>query len=83
MADLENLTPRQREIYTFIRGKIQGRGYGPTVREIGLQFQHQKPQRCDVPPQGASEKRLDPPRAEHVEGDSTARRPDNRAAAPA
>jgi repressor LexA len=38
MADLEALTPRQREIYQFIRSKIQGRGYGPTVREIGLQF---------------------------------------------
>ena len=38
MADLEMLTPRQREIYEFIRGKIQGRGYGPTVREIGNQF---------------------------------------------
>jgi repressor LexA len=37
-ADLEALTPRQREIYTFIRGKIQGRGYGPTVREIGNEF---------------------------------------------
>lgn len=38
MADLDNLTSRQREIYEFIRGKIQGRGYGPTVREIGNQF---------------------------------------------
>jgi repressor LexA len=38
MADLENLTSRQREIYEFIRGKIQGRGYGPTVREIGNEF---------------------------------------------
>lgn len=38
MADLEALTSRQREIYEFIRGKIQGRGYGPTVREIGNQF---------------------------------------------
>ena len=38
MADLESLTPRQREIYSFIRSKIQGRGYGPTVREIGMQF---------------------------------------------
>lgn len=38
MADLEALTPRQREIYSFIRGKIQGRGYGPTVREIGNEF---------------------------------------------
>ncbi|MDG3003307.1 transcriptional repressor LexA [Paludisphaera mucosa] len=38
MADLESLTSRQREIYSFIRSKIQGRGYGPTVREIGIQF---------------------------------------------
>lgn len=38
MADLEALTSRQREIYEFIRSKIQGRGYGPTVREIGNQF---------------------------------------------
>jgi repressor LexA len=38
MADLEPLTPRQREIYSFIRSKIQGRGYGPTVREIGNEF---------------------------------------------
>lgn len=38
MADLDALTPRQREIYEFIRTKIQGRGYGPTVREIGNQF---------------------------------------------
>jgi repressor LexA len=38
MADLDNLTSRQREIYRFIRDKIQGRGYGPTVREIGTQF---------------------------------------------
>jgi repressor LexA len=38
MADLDNLTTRQKEIYTFIRSKIQGRGYGPTVREIGTEF---------------------------------------------
>ncbi len=38
MAELENLTKRQREVYEFIRDKIQGRGYGPTVREIGTQF---------------------------------------------
>jgi repressor LexA len=38
MADLESLTSRQKEIYTFIRSKIQGRGYGPTVREIGTEF---------------------------------------------
>jgi repressor LexA len=38
MAELDALTPRQREIYEFIRSKIQGRGYGPTVREIGTEF---------------------------------------------
>jgi len=43
MADLEALTPRQREIYHFIRSKIQGRGYGPTVREIGVQFHIKSP----------------------------------------
>ena len=43
MADLELLTPRHREIYTFIRSKIQGRGYGPTVREIGLEFDIKSP----------------------------------------
>jgi repressor LexA len=43
MADTEALTPRQREIYHFIRGKIQGRGYGPTVREIGTEFHIKSP----------------------------------------
>jgi len=43
MADLELLTSRQREIYSFIRSKIQGRGYGPTVREIGVQFHIKSP----------------------------------------
>ncbi len=43
MADLEALTSRQREIYQFIRGKIQGRGYGPTVREIGNEFDIKSP----------------------------------------
>ena len=43
MADLDSLTPRQREIYSFIRSKIQGRGYGPTVREIGVHFEIKSP----------------------------------------
>jgi repressor LexA len=43
MADQDTLTERQREIYNFIRSKIQGRGYGPTVREIGVQFQIKSP----------------------------------------
>src|SRR3954467_2572018 len=43
MVEHDSLTPRQREIYNFIRSKIQGRGYGPTVREIGLQFEIKSP----------------------------------------
>jgi repressor LexA len=43
MADLNALTPRQREIYQFIRSKMQGRGYGPTVREIGQEFEIKSP----------------------------------------
>ena len=74
MADLESLTPRQREIYNFIRSKIQGRGYGPTVREIGRPLPDQEPQRRDVPSQGPAEEGPDPPRAEHVAGDPAPRR---------
>src|SRR5262249_26113692 len=37
------LTERQREIYDFIRSKIESRGYGPTVREIGLAFEIKSP----------------------------------------
>ena len=36
--DRRELTPRQRAIYAFIRDQILGRGYGPTVREIGAHF---------------------------------------------
>lgn len=35
---LDQLTPRQREVLDFISEKINGRGYGPTVREIGEAF---------------------------------------------
>jgi repressor LexA len=35
---LDQLTERQREVYQFIRDLIIGRGYGPTIREIGDQF---------------------------------------------
>ena len=38
MSLFENLTPRQLEVYQFIREKIRSRGYGPTVREIGTEF---------------------------------------------
>lgn len=40
---LDSLTGRQREVLDFIRDKIGGRGYGPTVREIGEQFDINSP----------------------------------------
>lgn len=43
MPDFTQLTDRQREIYDFIRDKIDSRGYGPTVREIGLAFDIKSP----------------------------------------
>lgn len=43
MANLERLTQRQREVYEFIREKIRSRGYGPTVREIGANFDISSP----------------------------------------
>jgi repressor LexA len=43
MPDFSQLTDRQREIYDFIRSKIETRGYGPTVREIGLEFKIKSP----------------------------------------
>src|SRR6266849_2994657 len=43
MPDFSQLTDRQREIYDFIRDKIESRGYGPTVREIGLNFDIKSP----------------------------------------
>jgi repressor LexA len=38
MSNHSTLTHRQREIYEFIRDKIEMRGYPPTVREIGDGF---------------------------------------------
>ena len=38
-----SLTRRQREIYEFLRDKIVNRGYGPTVREIGIHFNIRSP----------------------------------------
>jgi repressor LexA len=35
---MDQLTKRQRDVYEFIKDKIQNRGYGPTVREIGEHF---------------------------------------------
>ena len=39
----EQLTARQQKVYEFIRDKIRGRGYGPTVREIGEAFEIRSP----------------------------------------
>lgn len=43
MANHQSLTPRQKEIYEFIRDKIEMRGYPPTVREIGVAFKIKSP----------------------------------------
>src|SRR5262249_8492264 len=43
MPDFSQLTERQREIYDFIKEKIESRGYGPTVREIGDSFEIRSP----------------------------------------
>jgi repressor LexA len=43
MPDFSSLTERQQEIYEFIREKIESRGYGPTVREIGVAFEIKSP----------------------------------------
>lgn len=42
MADIE-LTKRQKAVLEFIRNKINSRGYGPTVREIGSNFDINSP----------------------------------------
>jgi repressor LexA len=43
MLDLKILTKRQKSVYEFIRDKIRNRGYGPTVREIGENFDISSP----------------------------------------
>ncbi|MFM8577688.1 MAG: transcriptional repressor LexA [Planctomycetaceae bacterium] len=45
MTDGDEVTPTERQmaIYEFIRDKIQTRGYGPTVREIGAAFKIRSP----------------------------------------
>ncbi|MBI1831510.1 MAG: transcriptional repressor LexA [Planctomycetes bacterium] len=43
MPDFSQLTDRQKDIYHFIRKKIESRGYGPTVREIGEAFKIKSP----------------------------------------
>ncbi|MCE5269040.1 MAG: transcriptional repressor LexA [Planctomycetaceae bacterium] len=43
MGLFDTLTERQSEVYKFIRDKIRGRGYGPTVREIAAEFNINSP----------------------------------------
>jgi len=43
MTSYDQLTERQRDVFEFIREKIETRGYGPTVREIGEHFEISSP----------------------------------------
>jgi repressor LexA len=43
MADVSSLTERQRHIYEFICDKIERRGYPPSIREIGEEFDIKSP----------------------------------------
>ena len=43
MTLLDQLTKRQLAVFDFIRDKINNRGYGPTVREIGDKFKINSP----------------------------------------
>lgn len=40
---IDQLTRRQKDVFLFIREKIENRGYGPTVREIGEEFEISSP----------------------------------------
>ena len=41
--DLMFLTRRQREIYQYLKEHIQGKGYAPSIAEIGKQFKLSSP----------------------------------------
>ncbi len=81
MGLFDKLTERQEDVYKFIREKIRGRGYGPTVREIAARFRHPIAQRRGLPSEGPGEKGTHHPRAEHVAGDPTCGRADSKSAA--
>ncbi|HEY2411001.1 MAG TPA: transcriptional repressor LexA [Pirellulaceae bacterium] len=42
-ALVDSLTDRQAKIFEFIKDRVQSRGYGPTVREIGEHFKISSP----------------------------------------
>lgn len=43
MSAMDRLTEKQRAVYEFVRDLILNRGYGPTVREIGENFNISSP----------------------------------------
>ena len=43
MSELGTLTPKQQEIYAFIREYIQENGYPPAIRDIGSAFKIKSP----------------------------------------
>jgi repressor LexA len=43
MTESSSLTPKQREIYEFIRHYIQQHGYPPAIRDIGKAFEIKSP----------------------------------------
>ena len=43
MSEHPKLTARQQAIYDYIKDRIVNRGYGPTVREIGTEFEIRSP----------------------------------------
>src|SRR5437868_5632744 len=40
---MDQLTTRQASVFEFIKDRVQSRGYGPTVREIGEHFKISSP----------------------------------------
>ncbi len=69
MTLMDQLTRRQKAVYVFIRDKIRGRGYGPTVREIGQNFGISSPNgvMCHL---RTGKKRVDHTGTQHVAGDT-------------
>ena len=39
----DRITKRQQQVFDYIRDRITNRGYGPTVREIGAEFEIRSP----------------------------------------
>ena len=71
---LKLLTKKQKAVFQFIREKIENRGYGPTVREIGDKFGIGSPKWRDVPFTGTRKERADHARAQPVAGNSDLQR---------